>query len=323
MKTLTTTINNHRRLFLSLLLLLLSGSSNLLASDLMPIADVHLHYNPAHSEITDTDDALQQLHDNNVQFAVISSKPPTMALELVEAAGGWIIPFYMPYLEADRKRDWYFDQRVLPAAREALASGVYKGLGEMHLIVGFSPSLNKPHPVIDGMLELAEEFNVPVNIHAEASSHLYFLPLCQRHPEVKIQWAHAGTPLPPAKVAKLLRACPNVWVDMSALDHMRYGKKNPIVDEQGLLLPAWVEFVTEFQDRIMIGSDPTYIEGNASWEVANSGWKYVTEVLSFHRRWLSALQEPIRTKITLENARRFFGPAAEQAIRARNSVKNK
>lgn len=286
----------------------------------MPIADVHLHYNPSHAEITNTDEALQQLYDNNVQFAVISSKPPSMALELVEAAGGWIIPFYMPYLEPDRKRDWYFDDRVLPAAREALASGVYRGLGEMHLIVGFAPSLKEPHPVIDGMLDLAREFDVPANIHAEASSHLYFQPLCQRHPDVRIQWAHAGTPARAHNVAMLLRACPNVWVDMSALDHMRYGKKNPIVDDDGYLLPAWLEFVTEFQDRIMIGADPTYVEGNASWEVANSGWKYVTEVLDFHRRWLSALPEPIRKKIALQNAVRFFGRDAERAMRARNSA---
>ena len=141
----TASIKTLSQFCLSLLLL---STAPLLAAETVttgkleriPIADVHLHYNPSHTEITNTDEALQQLYDNNVQFAVISSKPPSMALELVEAAGGWIIPFYMPYLEPDRKRDWYFDDRVLPAAREALASGVYRGLGEMHLIVGFAPS---------------------------------------------------------------------------------------------------------------------------------------------------------------------------------------
>jgi len=304
------------------LIFLLTVCTALQASEYKPIADAHLHYNVDQAEITDTEDALKQLNDNNVLFAVISSKPPELALELVEAAGGWIIPFYMPYLEPDRKRDWYFDQRVLPSAREALASGRFKGLGEIHLIVGYAPSLNEPQAVIDGLLELAKEFNVPINIHAEASSHLYFQPLCQRHPDVKIQWAHAGSPLPPQKVAALMRACPNVWADLSARDHMRYGQMYPIIDERGDLLPEWYKFVIEFQDRIMIGSDPSYLEGESSWEMANTGWNHVSEVLAFHRRWIDGLPATIQSKIALDNARSFFGSAAEKAIQARKSLIN-
>ena len=118
----------NRAVFIMFLLLL---CTDLLASGDIPIADVHIHYNIDQAEVTDTEDALKQLNENNVLFGVISSKPPAMALELVEAAGGWIIPFYMPYLEPDRKRDWYFDKRVLPASREALESGRFKGLGEI------------------------------------------------------------------------------------------------------------------------------------------------------------------------------------------------
>ena len=306
----------NKAVFIMFLVLL---CTDLLASGDIPIADVHIHYNIDQAEVTDTEDALKQLNDNNVLFGVISSKPPAMALELVEAAGGWIIPFYMPYLEPDRKRDWYFDKRVLPASRKALESGRFKGLGELHLIVGYAPTLKKPQEVIDGMLALAKEFDVPVNIHAEASSHLYFLPLCKRHPEVKIQWAHAGSPLPPHEVASLLRVCPNVWVDLSARDHMRYGQMYPIIDEKGDLLPEWNKFVIEFQDRIMIGSDPTYLEGESSWEMANTGWNHVTEVIAFHRRWMDGLPAEIRTKIATENARKFYGELAEQAIRARRS----
>jgi len=302
---------------------MISVCTCLQASADIPLADVHLHYNVDQAEITDTEDALKQLNENNVLFGVISSKPPDLALELVEASGGWIIPFYMPYLEPDRKRDWYFDNRVLPAAREALASGRFKGLGEIHLIVGYAPSLNEPQTVIDGMLSLAKEFNVPVNIHAEASSHLYFLPLCQRHPDVKIQWAHAGSPLPPQEVATLMRACPNVWADLSARDHMRYGQMYPIINENGYLLPEWKKFVIEFQDRLMIGSDPTYLEGESSWDMANTGWNHVSEVITFHRRWLSAFPAEIRSKIASENARRFFGPVAEEAILARKSMISK
>ena len=69
----------------------------------------------------------------------------------------------------------------------------------------------------------------------------------------------------------------------------------------------------------MIGSDPTYLEGESSWEMANTGWNHVTEVIAFHRRWMDGLPAEIRTKIATENARKFFGEVAEQALRARRS----
>lgn len=299
--------------FIALLLLL--GSDQLLAADRSPLADVHMHFNVDQMEVTDTSDALRVLKDNNVVFGVVSSKPPALALELADASGGWIIPFFMPYLEPERKINWFRDKRVLPATRAALASGRYKGIGEIHLIVGYAPALNQRHDIIDGILDLAEEFDVPILIHAEASNQLYFQPLCQRHPKSRIVWVHAGSPLPPAQVGELLRACPNVWVDLSARDHMRYGRINPIVDEQGQLLPSWREFTLLFQDRIMLGSDPVYYDGTSTWEVANTGWDYVGEVLDFHRLWLSGLPEKVQQKLELQNAIRFFRLSEKEILR--------
>jgi hypothetical protein len=296
----------HKFVYQATALVLLLVSSLLRAADLPPMADVHLHYNIDQAEVTFASDALSTLIENNVVFGVVSSKPPAMALELADASGGWIIPFFMPYLEPARKVDWFFDKRVLPAARAALASGRFKGLGEMHLVAGFTPSLKQRSKIIDGLLDLAGEFDVPASIHAEASSYLYFLPLCLRHPQVRIVWVHAGILLPPAQVGELMNACQNVWVDMSARDHLRYGNSNPIVNDDGQLLPAWRKFVIEFQDRIMLGSDPYYYESMFTWDAANTGWDHVSEVLSFHRRWLNGLPLDVRQKLTLGNAMRFY-----------------
>lgn len=291
-------------------------SSQLMAADRQPLADTHLHYDDDQAEVTFVSDALQTLRKNNVVFAIVSSKPPALALELADASGGWIIPFFMPYLKPERKIDWFRDKRVLPASREALLSGRYNGLGEIHLISGFAPPLKHRHVTIDGMLDLAEEFDVPVLVHAEASSHLYFLPLCLRHLQARIVWVHAGSPLQPDQVGKLLRACPNVQVDFSARDHMRYGWAHPIVDDEGQLLPEWHEFTLEFQNRIMLGSDPGYYEGIATWDSANTGWDYVSEVLDFHRRWLSSLPANISQKLALQNAINFYRLSAEKDLRA-------
>lgn len=298
------------------LLVLLLASRSLTAADVLPMADIHLHYNADQAEVIETSEALEILNDNKIAFGIVSSRPSALALKLARDSGGWLIPFYMPYLEPERKADWFFDDRVLAASREALASGQFKGLGEMHLIAGFTPSLKKRNETIDGMLELALEFDVAAVIHAEASDYRYFLPLCLRHPKTKIVWAHAGSVLPPEQVVELMRACPNVWAELSARDHMRYGKTNPIIGDNGLLLPGWESFVLEFQDRIMIGSDPYYYEGDATWDTPNTGWKYVSEIMAFHRRWLSALPVTVQKKVTLDNATRLLGHLAFKAVQS-------
>lgn len=270
-----------------------------------PIADVHLHYNWDQAQTISPEEAIQRLEDNNVGLAVISSKPPILAKLFAEAGGEWILPFYMPYLEPERKRDWIHDDRVLPSARKALESGGFKGLGEFHLISGYAPSLRNRQPVIDGMIELGVEFDVPISIHVEAGSYLYFLPLCLRHPHARLYWAHAGGNLPPDQVASLMTACPNVWIDLSARDPRRYGL-HPITNARGHLLPAWRELVLKFPHRVMIGSDPFFKEDIISWDAPNIGWDFVGENLAFHLRWLSDLPADVARKIQWENALAFF-----------------
>ncbi len=295
-----------------LLTAILAGAGNAQQSaagageTLAPLADVHLHYNWDQVESIDVAEALRRLRRNGVVLGVVSSKPPALAAELAAAAGDWVVPLFMPYLEPERKRDWFRDERVLPAARAALASGAFKGLGEMHLIVGFSPSLEHRDRVIDGMLELAVEFDVPASVHAEASSHRFFRPLCRRHPGARIYWAHAGGVLPPEEVTGLLRACPNVWIDLSARDPMRYGKVHPITDASGRLMPAWRELVIEFQDRVMVGTDPFFKESLDSWDEPNTGWDHIDAIVAFHRRWIHDLPADVARKVRLDNAVRFF-----------------
>jgi len=269
-------------------------------------ADVHLHYNWNQAEDLTPEQAVLRLQQLGVAFGVVSSRPPESALSLTNAADGWLLPFFMPYLEPDRKRDWFFDERVLPAAREALRSGRFKGLGEIHLISGYTPTLTKPHPVIDGMFTLAAEYDVPICVHADASNHRYFLPLCRRHPKARIFWAHVGGGMSPGEVDRLLTACPNVWGELSARDRWRYGGMHPIVGNDGALAPAWRQLVMKYQDRFLVGSDPFFVGDQDAWEAANTGWDYLDKYLGFHRTWLAALPKPVAQKLRWDNAMRFF-----------------
>lgn len=271
-----------------------------------PFADVHLHFNWDQVGVVDAHEAVERLHRHDVVLGVVSSIPPELALELSSEADGWILPLFMPYLEPERRYDWFNDERVVAAAREALAGGRFVGLGEFHLTGGISPSPRKRHAVVDGLIELAVEFDVPVLIHTEASSYRFFLPLCQRHPTARILWAHAGGILPPDQVGALMEACPNVWAELSARDNDRY-ILNPIVDEEGRLLPGWEALVRRFPERIMTGTDPVWpIEYRHPWDEPDTGWDRFPSYLAFQRRWIEALPEDIARRVRLDNALRFF-----------------
>ncbi len=291
---------------------LLFGASTASGRDSSRFADVHLHYNWNQAEELSPQQAVARLRELGVEFGVVSSRPPESALSLTDAAGGWLLPFFMPYLEPDRKRDWFFDERVLPAARQALASGRFKGLGEIHLISGYTPSLQKPHPVIDGMFDLALEFDVPICVHADASDHRYWAPLCKRHPQARIFWAHVGGVMAPEEIDRLLSVCPNVWGELSARDPWRFGGAQAIVGEDGALLPEWRRLVLKYQDRFLLGSDPFFYDNQDAWESQNTGWNHIGAYLGFHRRWLAALPPEVADKLRWGNAAQFFRVRAQQ-----------
>lgn len=272
-----------------------------------PLADVHLHYN-WDQEIT-ASDAIRLLQAQNVRLAVVSSTPPELALELQRAGGDWILPFFRPYLAAGRRHSWFNDPAVLPAARKALASGQYAGIGEFHLIAGLGPG--RDHPMVQGLIELGIEFDVPLLVHIETSSHRFFLPLCKRHPRARFLLAHAGGLLDATAMGALLHACPNVWTEFSARDSWRY-IESQIVDADGHLLAAWRDVIEEYPDRFMVGSDPVWpVEYLHNWDEADTGWQRLDEFLNFHRRWLKDLPPSLAEKLRLTNARRFFRQAAK------------
>ena len=289
------------------LLLMLLGIAAGCASveDPLPpaFADIHLHYNWDHSEYISPSEVVEKLQRNNVILGIVSSVPADFAGRLAAVAPEWILPLYSPYYQAGNRHNWYFDEGVVAAARQALASGQYVGLGEIHLVAGVGPS--RDNPVFVGLIELAREFNVPMLLHTDASSYRYLLPICQQNPDLKILWAHAGGILPPSQLTLLLAECDNVWLDLAARDPWHYGG---FVDEQGMLDAAWKQFIITNQDRIMVGTDPVW---NAHqmyrWYEADQGWNHYEQLLQYHRDWISQLPATVQHKLRLSNAQNYFG----------------
>lgn len=287
------------RLFSILFLSLFSCVAN---ASPPPFADIHLHFKWDQKEIISAQEVVRKLQANNVVLATVSGMPPKLALELTEAGGPWILPFFSPYKNAIHRHRWFTDETVIADAEKGLASGGYVGIGEVHIWSTYGP--RRDNKVFVGLLNLAAKYQVPFLIHTEASSHLFFAPICQGHPKVKFLWAHAGGRLKPDAVEKLMEQCPNVWVEVSARDPWRY---DTLVDKQNQLLPGWRELFIKYQDRFMTGTDPVWnVRYGQTWAQADEGWDHYEQLLEFHRQWLKQLPPDVEAKIRLHNAQAFL-----------------
>jgi len=277
------------------------------------IADVHLHYKWSQTEVTSPADAIRILNSNRVKLAVVIGTPPELALKLKQAAPDSIVPVFGPY---NGKRNWFqwqFDPQLLNDAREGLESGQYHGIGELHLIGGFSASWSKSK-VLRGLLELATEYDVPIILHTEFSNAVFMRNVCGAYPKTKIVWAHSGAVLSPAQVREVLHNCPNVWPELAARDPWRY-INNPIADDTGRLLPEWEQIVREYQDRFMVGSDPVWpVDQLDRWDEPDTGWQEIGRFLEFHRQWISHLPKAVQQKIRFGNALKLYSARHKQRI---------
>ena len=271
----------------------------------MPIADAHLHYKWNQAEVTSPEEAVQALRDNGVELAVVAGRPASKALELHALAPDIVVPIYSVYR---RGGDWYGWQRrpaLVAEVRKALASGSYRGIGELHLIGGFALRW-KRNDVLKDLLALATEYDVPLLIHTEFSRADPTLSICRANPDTRLVLAHAGAALPPDEVERVLSACPNVWMDLSARDPWRF-VRFPITGADGRLLPEWEALVSRWPRRFLIGSDALWpVDRLDAWDRADTGWQRIGDFLDFHRRWAGYLPEEVQRRVLLDNARELF-----------------
>jgi predicted TIM-barrel fold metal-dependent hydrolase len=186
-----------------------------------PVADTHLHYKWSQLDVTSAAEAIEALARENIVMGVVIGTPAELALELASLEPRKIVPIFSPYRIGGDWQRWARDPGVVPRARAALESGAYHGIGELHLIGGFSPRLDKA-VVLHALMRLAGEYDVPIMLHTEFSRPDMLLELCQRYPDTRILWAHAGSILAPTQVAQVLESCGNVSAGLAARDPWRF-----------------------------------------------------------------------------------------------------
>jgi hypothetical protein len=270
-----------------------------------PVVDAHLHYKWNQAEVTSPEEAIRALRGSGVELAVVTGTPPGLALELYERAPDLIVPIFGPYRTSGEWYSWQAREGLVEEAREALEQGPYRGIGELHMIGSFAVHWQRSD-VLRGLLGLGVEHGVPLLVHMEFSRADPTLSLCRGNPDNRLILAHAGGVLPPAEVKRLLEACPNLWIDLSARDPWRY-VRNPIADGEGRLLPEWESLVLGHPDRFLVGSDAVWpVEQLDAWDQADTGWERIGEFIDFHRRWASRLPREVAAKVLRENGRDLF-----------------
>jgi len=274
------------------------------------VADMHLHYKWTQQDVTTPADALAILEQENIVMGVVIGTPAALALELQSLAPEWIVPVFSPYREGGDWHRWARDEATVTRARTALVSGQYHGIGELHVIGGFAPAFEKA-VVLQRLLALAHEFDVPVMIHTEMSRPDFMLAACRQFPDTHILWAHSGAVLEPAAVARVFEHCGNVWGGLGARDPWRF-VDNPLTAANGTLLPGWKALLLKYPTRFMAGSDPVWpVDQLDRWDEADSGWQELGRFWTFHRSWLAQLPPAVARQIGCQNAVALFGQSQQ------------
>ena len=293
-----------RIILLYYILFLSNVGSVLAAGSLRPLSDVHVHYKWSQVEVTTPRQAVEAMQRNGVALAAVFGTPPELVLDLQSTDSLQLVHFYQPYLPPFLKSNWFLNKRAPAAVREALASGKYRGVGEIHISDGIGPRMDSE--IFNSILQIAAGFDVPVNLHTNASSFEYMRRICTKHAKTRFIWAHAGG-LQADGVGKLLSHCDNVWVEFSARDHLKSVSGVPVAHENGSLREGWLALMQRYPDKFMIGSDPIWpVTEIDSWHSADTGWQTVDEVYAYHRRWLETLPAGLAEKVRYRNAVDLF-----------------
>ncbi len=206
------------------------------------------------------------------------------------------------YTKADEKK-------FAALLEEAMSSGLYSGIGEIglrHFIPkaesnAIDLTIAGDHPWMLIMSDIAAQYNVPIDVHMEATPETLrgLEALLAHNKKTIIIWDHAGwanTDMPtPQLIGELMEKYPNLYASIK----MRKDKTTPasvsIFNSAKQITPEWLSLFKAFPDRLMIGSD---IKAG----IREDEFSFVKD----HVKLLSQLPSDILKKIERENAIRIF-----------------
>ena len=95
-----------------------------------------------------------------------------------------------------------------------------------------------------------------------------------------------------------------MWFDLAARDPWHYAY---LTDENGKLLPGWLDLMKAHPDRFITGTDPVWNAHQIyKWYEADQGWFHYDKFINYHRTWFKQLPPEVAEAIRLKNAQHFF-----------------
>lgn len=243
-------------------LALLACAAAAQAADNIPFFDAHVHLN---------DEAMQLelMRRHGAERAVVfwgrNGDNAAMA-EAVRRHPERFVAFASVSPERSAyRRAWEKDDAALLAELDALlASGVFKGIGEISATHFPSPGLGETDfsplgATMQGIFALARKHRVPVMVHVEITRLQELDRLLAQFPDVTTIWAHGGyTPLFLAR--RMLERHPNLVYELSA----RTWPRHPRSPEYTLLMdgqrvwPEWLALIEAMPTRFIVGTDASH-----------------------------------------------------------------
>jgi hypothetical protein len=253
-----------------------------------PLFDTHLHYSARHAEQFSPQQIITILDQNSVQHALVTSMPAQYAMQLHKQAPARILPLLGVYRSAKDKETWVRDTGLPSRIATQLKQGNWRGIGELHLFAE-----DRHSPVLTRIIELAQDYRLPLLIHADPA---VIDTVYEQAPDHPVIWAHAGTFPYPDLVADYLRRYPALRVDLSVRDER--------IAPNGILRDDWYELFMRYPNRFMVGVD-TY---------SLSRWHAFDTTVASIRRWLGELPDDVAGRLAYGNAATLFDVGVTRSV---------
>lgn len=199
-------------------------------------------------------------------------------------------------------------------ATNAAQSGKYVGFGELaplhYSLRTDHPYITYPvnHPWMLWLSDLAAQYHLVLDIHLEATSETLgqFMDLLEHNRNTKIIWEHAGWSNTGITTAELLSQMmgenSNLYlaVKLRKPETTERNAAHPL-DETGMIKSEWLNLLTTYPDRIMVGTDVKYWSSDISLEEEISG------KINAIKKLLNQLPTEIAQFIGSETAKSLFG----------------
>jgi predicted TIM-barrel fold metal-dependent hydrolase len=238
------------------------GASEPLKPSAIIFTDAHVHLN-------DPEMQLRLMREAGNRRAIVfwgRNSTNELLVQWAQEHPGRFIPFASISPERSSYRKYWDagDTALLDVLERHLKQGVVRGIGEISVAHfpgrGFPEADYSPlHPVMRGMMDLAREYDVPVNIHCEITRIREFEQLLRAYPKVTVIWAHGGyTPYYIAK--RMLADHPNLFYELSARTWQTHPRSPDytILKDGVQVWPRWLQLIEDYPRRFLIGTDASH-----------------------------------------------------------------